>query len=507
MTTAQTLSLSEDSLATLVANITELVTLAQHLSDVQAASGGMSAILAAPGAAQSAEAYKRDCARHEALCRQLYQDTQGVVSLGPATVEKLGLIKPGITMSIGLDGTLDVRQLVFALGYPTVSMTPKVATGRPANVSLSAPAVLLPGATIAAYHVSVDGGEAQDVPATDNAAVFTFTPGGAAGSTVTLRVTTTDSVGNVSLTTTATAEVVNGYVVAPTLLSPVAGAKIGTTNCTFITSAFSSFGLDDVHASTDYRIRDMSGNVVYLQNSTTDLIAHTAVSPAVVRGNSYKLDARHVGQQVGPSEWGPTVTVEFPTIGHGIRVDGGIAVGDSSGGLITFADGKKGYLVVTPASQRKASMKWGLYSTDTTLANYTSSGFTDAKTGAQNTDVLTSSTYSSVNDGQGSVGAPAATYCQNLEFEGCADFFLPNYNEMLLVRTHKNLIDSLDETGTANPTFKLSNWGFGSVNGAGLWCSSEYNSGGAWFVSASSEDHYGKYFQCGVVAARRIIVQ
>ena len=85
MTTTQSLSLSEDSLATLVAHIAELVTLAQHLSDILSATGGMSAILAAPGAAQAAEAYKRDCARYEALCRQLYQDTQGVVSLGPAT--------------------------------------------------------------------------------------------------------------------------------------------------------------------------------------------------------------------------------------------------------------------------------------------------------------------------------------------------------------------------------------------------------------------------------------
>ena len=116
MTTVQTISLSQDSPDTIAAHIAELVTLAQHLSDVQTASGGMSAILAAPGAAQAAEAYKRDCARYESLCRQLYQDTQGVVSLGPATAEKLGLIKPGATMSIGLDGTLDVRQLVFALG-------------------------------------------------------------------------------------------------------------------------------------------------------------------------------------------------------------------------------------------------------------------------------------------------------------------------------------------------------------------------------------------------------
>ena len=192
---------------------------------------------------------------------------------------------------------------------------------------------------------------------------------------------------------------------------------------------------------------------------------------------------------------------------HGTRVAGGIAVGYSAGKPYTFADGKSGWLVVSPASQRKANIRWGLHGTDTTLPNYTSAGFADAKTGEQNTDVLTSSAYSSVNDGQESVGAPAATYCQNLEFENCSDFFLPNYNEFVLVRTHKNLIDSLDETGTANTTFKLSNWGFGSSGGASLWCSSEHSNTHAWYVSASSESPYYKHNPFGVVPCRRIIIE
>ena len=192
---------------------------------------------------------------------------------------------------------------------------------------------------------------------------------------------------------------------------------------------------------------------------------------------------------------------------HGTRVAGGIAVGAAAGKPYTFADGKSGWLVVSPASQRKANIKWGLYSTDTTLPNYTSEGFTDPKTGAQNTDVLTSSTYSSVNDGQGSVGAPAATYCQNLVFEGCTDFFLPNYNEMILIRAHKNLIDSLDETGTANTTFKLSNWGFGSSSGPSLLCSSEHSNTHAWSVGASSAGGCYKSSLCGVVPTRRIVIE
>lgn len=252
----------------------------------------------------------------------------------------------------------------------------------------------------------------------------------------------------------------------------------------------SAWGFGSVGGTTVWSASESSSNFAWLVNSDGSVYGNTKTN-----------------------RFGCVPTIEIPADEdtfvdlHGTRVAGGIAVGAAAGKPYTFADGKSGWLVVSPASQRKANIKWGLYSTDTTLPNYTSEGFTDTKTGAQNTDVLTSSTYSSVNDGQGSVGAPAATYCQNLEFEGCTDFFLPNYNETILIRTHKGLIDSLDETGTANPTFKLSNWGFGSVNGAYLWCSSEYSSYNAWYVGASSETTGDKAAQFGVVPARRIVIE
>ena len=208
-------------------------------------------------------------------------------------------------------------------------------------------------------------------------------------------------------------------------------------------------------------------------------------------------------------KFGVIPTLEIPAFDgpdlHGKRVSGGIAIGQAPGMPFLFSDRKYGWLVVAPANQRAADVKWGLYNTETSLTNYDTLGFLDDKTGVQNTEVLTSPTYENVNDGKGSVGCPAATLCKNLSFEGNTDFFLPNYNELILVQQHKDLIDSLDETGAANPTFKLSNWGFGSSDGNRLWCSSEHARDRAWDVTPDSENRDSKFLNFGVVPCRRIL--
>lgn len=496
MTTAQTLSLSEDSLAVLVANITELVTLAQHLSDVQTASGGMSAILAAPGAAQSAEAYKRDCARYEALCRQLYNDTQGVVSLGPATVEKLGLIKPGVTMSIGLDGTLDVRQLVFALGYPVVTMTPQVATGRAANVTLSAPAVLLPGATVTSYHVSVDGGPVHDVTAVNNVGAFSFTPTTAAGTTATLKVTATDSVGNTSLTTTATAQVVNGYIVPPTMVAPVAASTILAIDVTMSTSAFAAFGIDETQTAAQFLIKDSAGTVVYDSGEVTDMTTHVVMAPPVTRGQSYTVCARHKGAQLGWSEYGPSVTVTINMDRTGERIDGkATIIGKLGNNWIAWLD----------AAYRGKDIKWGKYGTDLSgLPNVSGSytvaeGWTaeqilaqsckDTQTSKQNTDYL--KTQNSGTDSQSITGVPAAAHCFNISINGTTAQ-LPNAQTGAFGFANKSFIDRFDPTAAANPTKAMSAIGT-------YWTSSESSSDYAYYVFSGGNVNYtSKSSACSV---------
>lgn len=541
MTTAQTLSLSEDSLATLVANITELVTLAQHLSDVQTASGGMSSILAAPGAAQSAEAYKRDCARYEALCRQLYNDVQGVVSLGPATIEKLGLIKPGVTMSIGLDGTLDVRQLVFALGYPVVTMTPQVATGRAANVTLSAPAVLLPGATVSQYHVSVDGGPVQDVPAVNNTGAFSFTPTTTAGTTATLKVTATDSVGNISLQTTATAQVVDGYVVAPTIISPAAGASLYSTPIPVVTSAFSVFGTEDTHASTDWKITsDEAGNTVVSEAlASSDLLAHSFPAISVTQVEQRHLWARHNGQNIGPSEWGHIVVSVNPSRHGEILYDtsnnpAAVITGSYlSGGKEPWCiRGRYVWLAFALASKRGVDKTWNLSSSDTNYVDITTieNPGTSWKLAANNTAADGSGSYVSTLSTEAHMDASftyaqavknskeltdailaynasymAAQFCRSVTLKNLGAMDLPSIDVLMRLYQTRSVVDALDSTASANSAKKLSAWGFGSADGSLVWSASECNSSNAWHVNSDGNLGYnGKNRRFGCVPSLEI---
>ena len=95
----------------------------------------------------------------------------------------------------------EVRRVVdsVVLGPPAVSIRSKIATGRPTDITLAPPTVMLLGGAITTYHIVVDDAPAVDVAATDNAATYSFTPGKPAGSTVRVSVTATDSLGNRSL--------------------------------------------------------------------------------------------------------------------------------------------------------------------------------------------------------------------------------------------------------------------------------------------------------------------
>ena len=63
----------------------------------------------------------------------------------------------------------------------------------------------------------------------------------------------------------------------------------------------------------------------------------------------------------------------------------------------------------------------------------------------------------------------------------------------------------MDPTAGANTAKKLSNWGFGSANGAAVWSSSEYNSYGTVYVTSNGTVSYNyKYPRLGVVPVLEI---
>lgn len=409
---------------------------------------------------------------------------------------------------------------ITTLGYPVVTMTPKVATGRPTNVSLSAPAVLLPSATVTAYHVSVDGGPVQDVTAVNNAATFTFTPAGAAGTTATLKVTATDSVGNVSLETTATAEVVNGYVMTPTIISPIAGANLYSTPIPVVTSAFSVFGTDDTHASTDWKITsDEDGNTVVSEAlASSDLLAHSFPAITVTQVEPRHLWARHNGQNIGPSDWGH-VAVNINPSRHGeILYDtsnnpAAVITGSYlSGGTEPWCiRGRYVWLAFALASKRGVDKTWNLSSSDSNYVDITTieKPGTSWKLAANNTAADGSGSYVSALSTEAHMDASftytqtvktskeltdailtynasymAAQFCRTATLKNLGAMDLPSIDVLMRLYQARTIVDALDPTASANTAKKLSAWGFGSANGAYVWSASEYTNDAAWSVGS-----------------------
>jgi hypothetical protein len=181
-------------------------------------------------------------------------------------------------------------------------------------------------------------------------------------------------------------------------------------------------------------------------------------------------------------------------IAPGDVIDGDIVVGEINGFWILAA----------PATKR-AIRSWGLYGTDTTLPNITSSSTPDPNSGEYNTGVLTSATYANVNDGYGSIGAPAAKYCR-LELDKPYD--LPNKEELNFLYQNRAAIDAADTSGGAVTLAKIE---AGAAQGSAsnrVWSSTELDGGIAWFhrFSDGSRSANAKYPEYWVVPVRRILV-
>ena len=339
--------------------------------------------------------------------------------------------------------------------------------------------MLLPGATVSRYHVSVDGGPLHDVPAVNNVATFTFTPTNASGTTVTLKVTATDSLSNSSLETTAMAQVVDAYIVPPTMVAPVAASTILAVDVTMSTFAFAVSGIDDTQTGAQFLIKDTSGAVVYDSGEVMDMTTHVVMVPPVTRGQSYTACARHKGALLGWSEYGPSVAFTISTDRTGERIDNkATIIGKLGENWIAWLD----------AAYRGTGFRWGKIGTDLSgLPNVSGSytiaeGWTseqilaqtckDTQTSKQNTDYL--KTQNSGADSQSITGVPAAAHCFGISINGTTAQF-PNIQTGAFGFANKSFIDRFDPTAAANPTKAMSAIGI-------YWTSSEYNSNNVYSV-------------------------
>ena len=339
--------------------------------------------------------------------------------------------------------------------------------------------------------------------------------------------------------------IVAASVVTPQITSPSESAEISPNNITVTTTAFAVIGgVADTHASTDWKITsDAEGATTIAEAlASADLTSHVFASPAVTRGQTYYLWARHNGATTGTGAWAK-VQVSIKTIRHGeILYDtsgqpAAVITGSyaSRGAEPWTIRGKKVWIAVALASKRGVSKPWcaGISSSSTgygvdittienpgnnwrLATNNTAADSTGTCVSTQSTEAHMdqSFTYSqTVKNSEGLTDAilaysslmQAAAYCRGITLADLGKMDLPSIDVLMRIYQARTIIDNLDTTAAANTTKKLSNWGFGSADGAAVWSASEAISYGAWYVTSSggSNNPY-KYTRFGVVPALEI---
>lgn len=291
----------------------------------------------------------------------------------------------------------------------------------------------------------------------------------------------TDINGNVSRRSDLTgfsASAVFQFTKAPVIIAPAAESEIMQSDVTIVTAAMQvEPGGVGEHIASQYKITsDVAGLIeVYNSGEVTDLTAHL-MGATIERGKDFYVWARHKDATRGWSDYCAPVKFHIAEIAPGVRVDGGIVAG-----LMTFADGKKGWLIFAPASQR-ITTEWGFYGVNTGIP-----------------DTLSCTTAGIANTAIIAGGSPAASHCANLNFEGCTDFFLPSMTEAQYGCAQKNLIDAADDTvGTT----------LGQLGYAYSWVSNELDATNAYLVCvgnsvAGSGDKRAIRW---VLPARRILI-
>ena len=290
-------------------------------------------------------------------------------------------------------------------------------------------------------------------------------------------------------------------VAIPFIIAPLDGATNVAKSPIITASQFRGIKTDgtaDTHVASYWQVATDAAftNIVYQSGrTTTDLTSIDLAAKGVTldAGQKYARVA-YEGQEGGISDNSPVVGFDVLAIGPGATIDGDIVVGQLNGFWILAA----------PATKR-AIRRHGLYGTDTTLPNITSAATPDPNSGTYNTDALTSATYANVNDGKGSIGAPAAKYCR---FELDKAYDLPNKEELNFLYQNRAAIDAADTSGGAATLASIDS-SETAANGYGrIWSSTVFSSNSAWTQRFSSGTQSGnpKNGEYWVVPVRRISV-
>jgi hypothetical protein len=131
------------------------------------------------------------------------------------------------------------------------------------------------------------------------------------------------------------------------------------------------------------------------------------------------------------------VSISTPVpLASGDPYQGGTAIGPYD-----FADGQTGFLIVPPSSTWLTQTHYGYYNIDMTtlgLSSNLSPDWIDPNTGINNTQLLC--TYNGSDEYTEPYNNPVH-HCNNLVYDGCNDYFLPNKNELHFIYQNRAVLN------------------------------------------------------------------
>jgi hypothetical protein len=268
-----------------------------------------------------------------------------------------------------------------------------------------------------------------------------------------------------------------------------------------VASGAATYSWDDTNSVwvklSEFESMDIDFSVFFDKNTDTidaiddgiSFINYTPEESIILDKSMVKDETYRLVSALTPAQLATIITPEpesAPSL-HGTTVAGGTAIGPHY-----FADGKVGYIVVPDSSVWLSGKLYGYYEVETTdvldMELCESNRSSDVNTGIVNTQQMCTLTG---DDYRTTPNDNAVHYCNDLVYDGCDDFFLPNVTEALFIYENKELL----------------NITWDDFDFDALWTSSQYTSNKfTWAISASGDVEYEyRYDPRGVIPIRRIV--
>lgn len=376
----------------------------------------------------------------------------------------------------------------YLVSMPTITGPTSAQPDSAITLIASATSLLVNG-SIASFNWTLPDSTTQTTPAASGSSSLSVTLTGNIGDTKTISVKAIDNAGNQSASTATSITLTSNAV--PDITNLVhnfpQSIKVGETLTGMMISGATdpdgdpiTYALSLPIGITASKVTGITDNEPFTLTAASNMtVGQTAIITIIARDGRGGEAQKMISMVIASAE---------TPIGPGTVINGDIVVGELNG-----------YWILAAPATKRALRRWGLYDTDTTLPNITSTGTPDPNSGTYNTDVLTSATYANINDGYGSIGAPAAKFCRDQGYD------LPNKEELNLIYQNRAAIDAADTSGGTATLAAIA----ASTGGTSwVWSSTENSSRNAWIQRVSDGYQGGnvKVDSGWVVPLRRISV-